>query len=38
VAEGLEYVAAWNAAMLRSADLEEALAASREKRAPRFGD
>jgi len=38
VAEGLEYVAAWNAAMLRSADLEEALAASREKRAPRFAD
>lgn len=38
VAEGLEYVAAWNAAMLRSADLDEALAASREKRAPRFAD
>lgn len=38
VAEGLEYVAAWNAAMLHSNDLDEALAALREKRAPRFRD
>lgn len=38
VAEGLEYVATWNAAMLRSADLDEALAALRDKRAPQFSD
>jgi enoyl-CoA hydratase/carnithine racemase len=38
VADGLNYVAAWNAAMLLSDDLSEALLAAREKRAPRFRD
>ncbi len=38
VAEGLDHVAGWNAAMLLSADLDEALAAGKEKRAPRFAD
>ncbi|MBE2259486.1 MAG: crotonase/enoyl-CoA hydratase family protein [Candidatus Accumulibacter sp.] len=38
VADGLDHVATWNAAMLMSADLEEAMTAMREKRAPRFGD
>ncbi|WP_313953817.1 crotonase/enoyl-CoA hydratase family protein [Accumulibacter sp.] len=38
VADGLNHVATWNAAMLMSADLEEAMAAMREKRAPRFAD
>lgn len=36
VAEGLDYVATWNAGMLRSADLTEAVAAFMEKREPRF--
>ena len=38
VADGLNFVATWNAAMLLSADLEEAIIAQREKRAPRFPD
>lgn len=38
VADGLTYVATWNAAMLLSADLPEALAAMREKRPPQFRD
>ncbi|MCM8594366.1 crotonase/enoyl-CoA hydratase family protein [Accumulibacter sp.] len=38
VADGLNYVATWNAAMLLSADLDEAISALREKRPPRFGD
>jgi len=38
VADGLNYVATWNAAMLMSADLQEAMAAAREKRSPRFAD
>jgi len=38
VADGLGYVATWNAAMLLSADLPEALLAAREKRPPRFRD
>lgn len=38
VVDGLNYVATWNAAMLMSADLSEALSAAREKRAPRFQD
>jgi enoyl-CoA hydratase len=36
VAEGLEYVATWNAAMLSSDDLAEAMAAFLEKRPGRF--
>jgi enoyl-CoA hydratase len=36
VAEGLDYVATWNAGMLGSHDLVEAMAAFTEKRAPRF--
>jgi enoyl-CoA hydratase len=35
VADGLNFVATWNAAMLLSADLNEAITAQREKRAPR---
>jgi enoyl-CoA hydratase len=38
VADGLNYVATWNAAMLLSADLREAGEAARQKRAPVFGD
>lgn len=38
VADGLNYVAGWNAAMLLSSDLGEAIAAQREKRSPLFGD
>lgn len=38
IADGLDYVATWNAAMLLSADLREALAASREERPPQFAD
>lgn len=38
VADGLNYVATWNAAMLMSADLDEALTALREKRLPVFSD
>ena len=38
VADGLNYVATWNAAMLMSSDLDESLAAGREKRAPKFRD
>lgn len=38
LADGLDYVATWNAAMLLSADLKEAMAASREGRPPVFGD
>ena len=36
LADGLNYVATWNAAMLLSADLAEAMRAQREKRAPEF--
>jgi len=36
VAEGLDYVATWNAAMLESADLVEAVTAFAQKRPPRF--
>ena len=36
VAEGLDYVATWNAGMLASDDLVEAVTAFMEKRSPRF--
>ena len=36
VAEGLDYVATWNAGMLGSDDLDEAMAAFMEKRPPTF--
>lgn len=36
IAEGLRYVAVWNSAFLQSEDLAEAMAAFRERRAPRF--
>ncbi|AKT38066.1 crotonase/enoyl-CoA hydratase family protein [Chondromyces crocatus] len=36
VAEGLEYVAAWNSAFLASEDLGEALSSFMEKRPPRY--
>jgi enoyl-CoA hydratase/carnithine racemase len=35
-ADGLGYVAAWNAAFLQSNDLAEAMAAFKERRAPKF--
>jgi len=36
VSDGLDYVAVWNSAFLQSADLVEAMAAFRERRAPQF--
>ena len=38
VADGLNFVATWNAALLLSADLNESIAAQREKRPPCFSD
>lgn len=38
VADGLNYIATWNAAMLYSNDLDEAGSAMRERRAPVFKD
>ncbi|HHW75740.1 MAG TPA: crotonase/enoyl-CoA hydratase family protein [Xanthomonadaceae bacterium] len=38
LADGLDYVATWNAAMLLSDDTREAVAAAMQKRQPRFGD
>ncbi len=38
VADGLNYVATWNAAMLMSDDLKEAMTAAQQKRAPVFKD
>lgn len=38
VADGLNYVATWNAAMLMSADLDEAITAMRHQRPPKFAD
>jgi enoyl-CoA hydratase len=38
VADGLNYIATWNAAMLISDDLGEALAAARAKRPAKFRD
>ncbi|GAB3378311.1 crotonase/enoyl-CoA hydratase family protein [Lysobacter fragariae] len=37
VAEGLNYVATWNAGMLLSSDLDEVIAAAMQKRKPDFG-
>lgn len=38
MAEGLNYNATWNAAMLLSQDLQEAVAATLQKRPATFGD
>ena len=38
IADGLDYVAAWNAAMLGSTDLMEAFQAQQQNRAPAYGD
>ena len=38
VADGLNYVAIWNAAMLMSSDLQEAMMANMDKRKPDFRD
>ena len=38
IADGLNYVATWNAAMMMSADLSESMIAMREKRLPKFDD
>ncbi|HEX9194502.1 MAG TPA: crotonase/enoyl-CoA hydratase family protein [Azonexus sp.] len=38
IADGLNFVATWNASMLLSDDLNEVIIAQREKRAPRFAD
>jgi enoyl-CoA hydratase len=38
IADGLNHVATWNAAMLLSADLDEAVKAQREKRPANFPD
>jgi enoyl-CoA hydratase len=38
VADGLDHVATWNAAMLMSADLDEAVAAATQRRPARFRD
>ncbi len=38
VADGLNYIATWNAGMLMSADLKEAMMANMEKRKPEFRD
>jgi len=38
VADGLNYIATWNAAMLMSDDLTEAMTAARAKREPKFRD
>ena len=38
VADGLNYVATWNAAMLFSSDLEEAMLSAREGRPPKYPD
>jgi enoyl-CoA hydratase len=38
VADGLNYVATWNAAMLLSNDLDEAVSAAQQKRAAQFRD
>lgn len=38
VADGLDFVATWNAGVLLSGDLNECIAAQREKRTPQFPD
>jgi enoyl-CoA hydratase len=38
VADGLEYIANWNAAMFDTADMGEAFTAKSEGRAPEFPD
>ena len=38
IVDGLNFVATWNAAMLLSDDLSEAITAQREKRTPNFAD
>jgi len=38
VADGLNFVATWNSALLLSGDLNEAITAQRERRAPTFSD
>jgi enoyl-CoA hydratase/carnithine racemase len=38
VPDGLNYIATWNAAMLMSDDLTEAMVAAGEKRQPKFRD
>ena len=38
IADGLNFVASWNAGVLLSGDLEEAIAAQRERRAANFAD
>ena len=38
VADGLNYIATWNAAMLMSVDLNESMSAMREKRSAKFED
>ncbi len=38
IADGLNFVATWNAALLISGDLGECMIAQREKRAPKFAD
>lgn len=38
VAEGLNYIATWNAAMLMSSDLQEAMMSGMQKKVPKFRD
>ena len=38
VADGLNYIATWNAAMLMSADMQEAMMAAMQKKTPKFRD
>jgi len=38
VADGLDYIATWNAGMFHGGDMQEAFRARQEKRAPRFED
>ena len=38
VADSLNYIATWNAAMLQSKDLMEAMSSSMTKKAPSFKD